>query len=51
MTTKPPLLKILQGILTQKVKANITMKGQSVPNHRRRKGKRAENNIDLATHN
>jgi hypothetical protein len=26
------------------------MKGQAVPNHRRRKGKRVESNIDLATH-
>jgi hypothetical protein len=33
------------------VKANKTMKGQAVPNHRRRKGKGVENNIDLAAHN
>jgi hypothetical protein len=42
MTTKPPLQKILQGILPQKVKANKTMKGQAVPNHRRRKDKKLE---------
>jgi hypothetical protein len=28
VTTKPPLQKILQGILHTKVKPNITMKGQ-----------------------
>jgi hypothetical protein len=27
------------------------MKGQAVPNYRRRKGKRVDGNIDLATHN
>jgi hypothetical protein len=33
------------------VKANKTMKGQAVPNHRRRKGKKVESNTDSATHN
>jgi hypothetical protein len=33
------------------MKANKTMKGQAVPNHRRRKGKKVENNIDSAVHN
>jgi hypothetical protein len=51
MTTKPPLQKILQGILTQKMKANKTVKGQAVPNHRRRKGKKVETNIDSAAYN
>jgi hypothetical protein len=27
------------------------MKGQTAPNHRRRKGKKVESNIDSATHN
>jgi DNA-binding transcriptional ArsR family regulator len=36
---------------TQKMKAYKTMKGQEVPNHRRRKGKTVESNIDLAAHN
>jgi hypothetical protein len=27
------------------------MKGQAVPNHRKRKSKKVENNIDLVTHN
>jgi hypothetical protein len=50
MTTKPPLQKILQGIVTQKIKANKTMKGQAVPNHRKRKDKESESNIDLSAH-
>jgi hypothetical protein len=33
------------------MKANKTMKGQTIPNHRRRKDKKVENNIDLAAHN
>jgi hypothetical protein len=33
------------------MKANKTMKGQAVPNHRRRKGKKVQNNTDSATHN
>jgi hypothetical protein len=33
------------------MKANKTMKGQAVQNHRRRKGKKVENNIDAAAHN
>jgi hypothetical protein len=32
------------------VKANKTMK-QAVPNHRKRKAKKVENNTDSATHN
>jgi hypothetical protein len=33
------------------MKANKTMKGQALPNHRRRKGKKVESNIDSVTHN
>jgi hypothetical protein len=33
------------------MKANKTMKGQAIPNHRRRKGKKVKSNIDSATHN
>jgi hypothetical protein len=33
------------------MKANKTLKGQAIPNHRRRKGKKVENNVDSATHN
>jgi hypothetical protein len=33
------------------MKANKTMKGQAVSNHRRRKGKKVESNIDSVTHN
>jgi hypothetical protein len=32
------------------MKANKTMKGQAIPNHRR-KGKKVESNIDSAAHN
>jgi hypothetical protein len=38
MTTKPPLQKILQGILHTKMKANKTRRTQAVSNHRRKKG-------------
>jgi hypothetical protein len=51
MTTKPPLQKILQGILHTKMKANKTMREQAVSNHRRRKDKESENNIDSTTYN
>jgi hypothetical protein len=33
------------------VKASKTMRGQAVPNHRRRKDKKVESNIDSAAHN
>jgi hypothetical protein len=33
------------------MKANKTMKGQAIPNHRRRKGKKVKSNIDSAIHN
>jgi hypothetical protein len=33
------------------MKANKTMKGQEIPNHRRRNGKKIDSNIDSATHN
>jgi hypothetical protein len=33
------------------MKANKTMKGQAILNHRRRKGKKVESNTDSATHN
>jgi hypothetical protein len=51
VTTKPPLQKILKEICTQKMKANKTMKGQAVSNHRRRKDKESESDIDSAAHN
>jgi hypothetical protein len=35
----------------QILKANKTMKGQVIPNHRRRKGKKGKSNSDSATHN
>jgi hypothetical protein len=33
------------------MKAYKAMKGQSTPNHRRRKGRKVESNIDSAAHN
>jgi hypothetical protein len=33
------------------MKANKTMRGQSAPNHKRRKDKESESNIDSAAHN
>jgi hypothetical protein len=33
------------------MKAYKTMKGHAAPNHMRRKGKKVENNIDVAAHN
>jgi hypothetical protein len=33
------------------MKANKTMKGQAISNHRKRKGKKVESNIDSAAHN
>jgi hypothetical protein len=33
------------------MKANKTMRRQAVPNHRRRKDKEVESNIDSAIHN
>jgi hypothetical protein len=50
MTTKSPLQRFFKESLTEKMKANKTMKGQAVPNHRRRKGKKVESSIDSAAH-
>jgi hypothetical protein len=33
------------------MKANKTMRGQTVPNHRRRKDEESESNTDSAAHN
>jgi hypothetical protein len=33
------------------MKANKTMRGQAVQNHRRRKDKESESNVDSAAHN
>jgi hypothetical protein len=51
MHTKTLLQKILQKFCTQKVKANKTKRGKAVPNHRRRKDKESESNINSAAHN
>jgi hypothetical protein len=51
MTTSHHYKRFFMESCTQKMKANKTMKGQAVPNHRRRKGKKVDSNIDSATHN
>jgi hypothetical protein len=51
MTTKPPVQKIPKEFCTQIKKANKTMKRQAILNHRGKKGKKVESNIDSATHN
>jgi hypothetical protein len=51
MTTKPPLQRILQGILHTENESKQNMKGQAIPNHRRRKGKKVKSNTDSAIHN
>jgi hypothetical protein len=51
MITKPPLQKILQGILHTENERKQTIKGQAIPNHRRRNSKKAKSTTDSATHN
>jgi hypothetical protein len=51
MTTKPPLQKILQGILHTESETQHNHEKAGSTNHRKRKSKKVENNIDLATHN
>jgi hypothetical protein len=51
MTTKPPLQEFSKELCTQTMKANKTMTGQVVPNHRTRKVKESESNIDSPPHN
>jgi hypothetical protein len=43
--------KFFKEFCTQKIKRNKTMKGQAISNHRRRKGKKVESNIDSIAHN
>jgi hypothetical protein len=50
MTTKPPLQKIFKEFCTQTMNVNKTMRAQAVPNHRRRKDKKVESNIDSDAH-
>jgi hypothetical protein len=40
VTTKPPLQKILQGILHTESETNITTKGQAVPKYRKEKARK-----------
>jgi hypothetical protein len=51
MTIKPPLQKILQAILHTESETQHNYETQAVPNYRKRKSKKVESSIDLATHN
>jgi hypothetical protein len=51
VTTKPPLQKILQGILHTESETQKNMKGQAPPTYRKRKNKKVESNLNLGTHN
>jgi uncharacterized membrane protein YgaE (UPF0421/DUF939 family) len=51
MTTKPPLKRFTKEFCTQKMKANKTTRGWEVSNHRRRKDKESESNIDSTVNN
>jgi hypothetical protein len=51
MTSKPPLKNILQGILHTESESKQNHERAGNPNHRRRKGRKVESNIYLATHN
>jgi hypothetical protein len=51
MTTSHHYKRFFNEFCTQKVKPNKTMKGQAVPNYRRRKDKESESNIDSAAYN
>jgi hypothetical protein len=51
MTTKPPLQKILQGILHAENESKQNHEKTGSTKHRRRKDKESESNIDSATHN
>jgi hypothetical protein len=51
MTTKSPLPKILQGILHTKWKQTKPWKKRQLSNHKRRKDKESESNIDSTAYN
>jgi hypothetical protein len=51
MTTKPLLQKIIPGILHIESESKQKHERAGNTNHRRRKGKKVESNIDSATHN
>jgi hypothetical protein len=51
MTTKPPLKKILQGILHMENESKQNHERTGSTNHRRRKDKKSASNIDSAVHN
>jgi hypothetical protein len=51
VTTKPPLQKILLGILHTESETQLNHERQEAPNHRKRKSKKVESNLNLGIHN
>jgi hypothetical protein len=51
VTTKPPLQKILQGILHTESETQLNHEKTGSKNHRKRKSKTVESNLNLGTHN
>jgi hypothetical protein len=49
MTTNHHYKRFFKRFFTQNVEPNITMKGQDVPNYRKRKRKKVESDINLHT--
>jgi hypothetical protein len=50
VTTSHHCKSFFKGFCPQKVEPNLTMKGQAAPNHRKRKSKKVESNLNLGTH-
>jgi hypothetical protein len=51
VTTKTPLQKILQGILHTDSETQLNHEREAALNHRKRKSKTVESNLNLGTHN
>jgi hypothetical protein len=51
VTTKPPLQKVLQGILHTESETQLNHEKTGRTNHRKRKSKKVESNLNLGTHN
>jgi hypothetical protein len=51
VTTKPPLQKILQGILHTESETKLNHEKTGSTNKRKRKSKKVESNLNLGTHN
>jgi hypothetical protein len=49
--TKPPVQKILQGILHTESETQHNQERAAAPNYRKRKSKKVESNLNLGTRN